>query len=103
MPWPCAGCGAGTATGGNDGAVVGGWCPSTGAEGAVAYADSARHVLRRTAGLLGFATETAPIDEDLTIKALQSRLSRLSEQTISHDVLGAFVDLSPEARWAVVE
>ncbi|MGI8333633.1 hypothetical protein ACRYCC_27100 [Actinomadura scrupuli] len=51
-------------------------------------------------GYFGFATETAPIDDDLTIKAL---LRRLSDQSISRDVLRAFVDLSPEGRWAVDE
>jgi hypothetical protein len=51
-------------------------------------------------GYFGFATETAPIDDDLTIRAL---LRQLNEQAISRDVLRAFVDLSPDARWAVDE
>jgi hypothetical protein len=51
-------------------------------------------------GYFGFATETAPIDDDLTIRAL---LRQLNEQAISRDVLRAFVDLSPDARWVVDE
>jgi transcriptional regulator with XRE-family HTH domain len=51
-------------------------------------------------GYFGFAAEAQPIDDDLTIKAL---LRELHAGTISRDVLRAFVDLSPEARWAVDE
>jgi transcriptional regulator with XRE-family HTH domain len=51
-------------------------------------------------GYFGFAAEAAPIDDDLTIKAL---LRELQAETISREVLRAFVDLSPDARWAVDE
>jgi transcriptional regulator with XRE-family HTH domain len=51
-------------------------------------------------GYFGFAAEAQPIDDDLTIKAL---LRVLHAGTISRDVLRAFVDLSPQARWAVDE
>jgi transcriptional regulator with XRE-family HTH domain len=51
-------------------------------------------------GYFGFANEAEPIDDDLTIKAL---LRELHAETISRDVLRAFVDLSPETRWAVDE
>jgi transcriptional regulator with XRE-family HTH domain len=51
-------------------------------------------------GYFGFPAEAEPIDEDLTIKAL---LRELRAETISRDVLRAFVDLSPEARWVVDE
>jgi transcriptional regulator with XRE-family HTH domain len=51
-------------------------------------------------GYFGFATEAQPIDDDLTIKAL---LRELHAGTISRDVLRAFVDLTPEARWVVDE
>ena len=51
-------------------------------------------------GYFGFANEAEPIDDDLTIKAL---LRELRAETISRDVLRAFVDLSPQARWAVDE
>jgi transcriptional regulator with XRE-family HTH domain len=51
-------------------------------------------------GYFGFSAEAQPIDDDLTIKAL---LRELRAGTISRDVLRAFVDLSPEARWAVDE
>jgi transcriptional regulator with XRE-family HTH domain len=51
-------------------------------------------------GYFGFATEAQPIDEDLTIKAL---LRELRAETISREVLRAFVDLSPDARWVVDE
>jgi hypothetical protein len=51
-------------------------------------------------GYFGFAAEAEPIDDDLTIKAL---LRELRAGTISRDVLRAFVDLTPETRWAVDE
>jgi transcriptional regulator with XRE-family HTH domain len=51
-------------------------------------------------GYFGFANEAGPIDDDLTIKAL---LRELRAETISRDVLRAFVDLSPETRWVVDE
>jgi transcriptional regulator with XRE-family HTH domain len=51
-------------------------------------------------GYFGFATEARPIDDDLTIKALHRELHA---ETISRDVLRAFVDLSPETRWVVDE
>jgi transcriptional regulator with XRE-family HTH domain len=51
-------------------------------------------------GYFGFATESQPIDDDLTLKAL---LRELHTGTINRAVLRAFVDLSPDARWAVDE
>jgi transcriptional regulator with XRE-family HTH domain len=51
-------------------------------------------------GYFGFATEAEPIDDDLTHKAL---LRELQAGTVSHDVLRALVDLSPDVRWVVDE
>lgn len=51
-------------------------------------------------GYFGFASESGPIDDDLTHKAV---LRDLRSGVISPEVLRALVDLSPDARWVVDE
>lgn len=49
-------------------------------------------------GYFGFATESAPIDEHLSFKALRRALD---DGTIHPEVLRAFIDLPRETRWIV--
>ncbi|MDL4818774.1 hypothetical protein [Actinomadura opuntiae] len=51
-------------------------------------------------GYFGRPSETAPIDEDITLKALRRDVEH---GIIRPEVLRALVDLSPEARWVVDE
>ncbi|MEU5989598.1 helix-turn-helix transcriptional regulator [Spirillospora sp. NPDC047418] len=51
-------------------------------------------------GFFGFAGESAPIGDDLTIKALRRDVE---QGVIRPEVLRALVDLSPRARWVVDE
>ncbi|GAA2297855.1 hypothetical protein GCM10010402_65530 [Actinomadura luteofluorescens] len=51
-------------------------------------------------GYFGFAGESGPIGEDLTLKALRRDVE---QGIIRPEVLRALVDLSPEARWVVDE
>ena len=51
-------------------------------------------------GFFGFAGESEPIGDDLTIKALQRDVR---QGVIRPEVLRALVDLSPRARWVVDE
>ncbi|MFA1539552.1 hypothetical protein [Actinomadura monticuli] len=51
-------------------------------------------------GYFGFAGESEPIGDDLTIKALQRDVR---QGVIRPEVLRALVDLSPRARWVVDE
>ncbi|MEU4821666.1 hypothetical protein ACLQ2P_06585 [Actinomadura citrea] len=51
-------------------------------------------------GYFGFAGESEPIGEDLTLKALRRDVE---QGIIRPEVLRALVDLSPEARWVVDE
>jgi transcriptional regulator with XRE-family HTH domain len=51
-------------------------------------------------GYFGPATETRPIDDDLTFQSLRRKLD---DGTIRPDVLRAFTDLPTEIRWLVDE
>ncbi|KAB2342460.1 helix-turn-helix transcriptional regulator [Actinomadura rudentiformis] len=51
-------------------------------------------------GYFGFPGEADPIDDDLTFKALRREVA---VGVVRPEVLRAFVDLSPEARWVVDE
>jgi transcriptional regulator with XRE-family HTH domain len=51
-------------------------------------------------GYFGFAEESAPVDEDLTFKAL---LRKLRSGEIKPEVLRALTDLSPKSRWLMDE
>ncbi|MFB4310837.1 hypothetical protein [Actinomadura sp. GTD37] len=51
-------------------------------------------------GFFGFAGESEPIGDDLTIKALRRDVE---QGVIRPEVLRALVDLSPRARWVVDE
>ncbi|MFC4050856.1 MULTISPECIES: XRE family transcriptional regulator [Actinomadura] len=51
-------------------------------------------------GFFGFPSEAEPIGEDLTLKAIRRDVE---SGVIRPEVLRAFVDLSPEARWVVDE
>ncbi|TDE32243.1 XRE family transcriptional regulator [Actinomadura sp. 6K520] len=51
-------------------------------------------------GFFGFPSESDPIGDDLTLKALRCDVER---GIIRPEVLRALVDLSPEARWVVDE
>ncbi|XRQ03866.1 helix-turn-helix domain-containing protein [Actinomadura welshii] len=51
-------------------------------------------------GFFGFPSESGPIGDDLTLKALHRDVER---GIIRPEVLRALVDLSPEARWVVDE
>ncbi|GAA4228694.1 hypothetical protein GCM10022254_19310 [Actinomadura meridiana] len=51
-------------------------------------------------GFFGFPTESEPIGDDLTLKALRRDVEN---GVIRPEVLRALVDLSPDARWVVDE
>jgi transcriptional regulator with XRE-family HTH domain len=51
-------------------------------------------------GYFGFSSESDPIGDDLTLKALRRDVEH---GVIRPEVLRALVDLSPEARWVVDE
>lgn len=51
-------------------------------------------------GYFGFAGESAPIDDDLTFRALRREVD---DGVVRPEVLRALVDLSPQARWVVDE